>query len=315
MFVDLHIHGAFGIDVTTANEERLDALSRKLRARNVSAYLPTLVPLAVPERREAIERLSSYIAARRPGDGRGAVPLGIHFEGPFVSRSRCGALHTQHFLDGARTIEVEGFFAEIQGLPGRSMVTLAPEIPGGVRLVERFAAAGFVVSIGHTEAGTPVLDAAREAGATHMTHFGNAMRPLHHRDVGPVGWALLNETITVDLIADLHHLHPDMLRLVYRVKGARNVALISDASPPAGLPDGDHFVWGEKLRLERGVIRNDAGALAGSGCLLDDAVQHLLDVGLSEGDAKRSASEVPRRILGIEAIPGSSGSTSPRVGL
>jgi N-acetylglucosamine-6-phosphate deacetylase len=297
--IDLHIHGAFGVDVGTANEERLDALSRKLRARGVSAYLPTLVPLPVGERREAVARLSAYVAARRPGDGRGAVPLGIHFEGPFVSRVRCGALNPALFLDATRTIEVDGFFAEVKDLPGRSMVTLAPEIPGGVALVERFAAAGFVVAIGHTDAGTPVLDAARAAGARHMTHFTNAMRPLHHRDVGPIGWGLLNEDVTVDVIADLAHLHPDMLRLIFRVKGGRNVAVISDAVSPAGLTDGDHLLWGQKLRLERGVVRNDAGALTGSGCLLDEAVARLISLGLPETAVKRSAFDVPRRILGL----------------
>lgn len=298
--LDLHIHGAFGIDVVTASEERLDGLSRKLRARGVLHYLPTLVPLPVAERHAVVERLASYIASRRPGDGRGAIPLGIHFEGPFVSRARCGALHPAHFLDGTRTIEVDGFFASVAGLPGRSMVTLAPEIPGGVGLVERFRDAGFVVAIGHTDASTPVLDAAREAGATHMTHFGNAMRPLHHRDLGPVGWGLLNDSVTVDVVADLQHLHPDMLRLVYRVKGVANVAAISDAAPPAGLPDGDYLVWGERLRLERGAIRNESGALAGSACLLDEAVARLVSIGLSEKEAKRSALEVPRRVLGLQ---------------
>jgi len=297
--LDLHIHGAFGIDVTTANEERLDGLARKLRARGVSAWLPTLVPLPVRERREAIARLAGWISSRRAGDGRGAVPLGIHLEGPFVSRARCGALDPAHFLDGSRTIEVDGFFAEIAGLPGRNMVTLAPEIPGGVGLVERFVAAGFVVSIGHTEATTPVLDAARGAGARHMTHFGNAMRPLHHRELGPIGWGLLNEDVTVDVIADLAHLHPDMLRLLFRIKGPRNLAVVSDAAPPAGLPDGDHLAWGQTLRLERGVVRNAAGALAGSGLLLDDAALRLASIEIGEAAIRQATRETPRRVLGL----------------
>jgi N-acetylglucosamine-6-phosphate deacetylase len=298
VLVDLHLHGAFGIDVATASPERLDTLSRKLRARGVSGFLPTLVPLPTDERRAALARLADYVGARRAGDGRGAVPLGIHLEGPFVSRSRCGALHPELFLDGTRVIEVDGFFAELAGFPGRCMVTLAPEIPGGVALVERFGAAGFTVAIGHTEATTAVLDAARAAGATHMTHFGNAMRPLHHRELGPIGWGLLHEDVTVDLIADLHHLHPDMLRLVYRVKGAAQVALISDAVPPAGQPDGDYLVWGERLRKESGMVKNPGGSLAGSACLLDDAVKNLVSIGIPEDEARGSASDVPRRILG-----------------
>lgn len=299
--IDLHLHGAFGIDVTTADDERMDALSRKLRARGISGYLPTLVPLPARERREAIGRLGAYVAARRAGDGRGAVPLGLHLEGPFVSRARCGALDPARFLDGTRTLEVNGLFAELEGLRGANMVTLAPEIPGGVGLVERFAEKGFVVSIGHTEAATPVLDAARAAGATHMTHFANAMRPLHHRDVGPIGWGLLADQITVDVIADLHHLHPDMLRLVFRVKGADRVAVVSDAAPPAGMPDGVHAAWGRKLHLERGVVRDENGALAGSAVLLDEAAQKLLTLGMTESAIRRATVDVPRRVLRLDA--------------
>jgi N-acetylglucosamine-6-phosphate deacetylase len=299
--IDLHFHGAFGIDVATADEERLDALSRKLRARGISGYLPTLVPMAAKERAAAVQRLGAYVASRRAGDGRGALPLGIHLEGPFVSRARCGALDPAHFLDGTRTLEVKGLFAELEGLKGTNMVTIAPEIPGGVGLVERFAEKGFVVSIGHTEAATPVLDAARAAGATHMTHFGNAMRPLHHRDVGPVGWGLLAEQVTVDVIADLHHLHPDMLRLVFRVKGAEHVAVVSDAAPPAGLADGVHHAWGRRLHLERGVVRDESGALAGSATLLDEAAQKLLTLGMTESAVRRATVDVPRRVLRIES--------------
>ena len=297
--LDLHLHGAFGIDVATASEDRLDTLSRKLRAHGVAAYLPTLGPMPLEERRAALGRLAAYVEARRSGDGRGAVPLGIHLEGPFVNRARCGALHPELFLDGTRTIEVDGFFAELAGFPGRRMVTVAPEIPGGVGLVERLVTEGFVVSIGHTDATTAVLDAARASGAAHMTHFGNAMRPLHHRDVGPIGWGLLREDVTVDVIADLHHLHPDWLRLVYRVKGAGSVAVISDAVPPAGQPDGDSLVWGERLRKEAGMVRNLHGSLAGSACLLPEAVKNLVSIGIPEPEARRSAAEVPRRVLGI----------------
>jgi N-acetylglucosamine-6-phosphate deacetylase len=244
-----------------------------------------------------VTRLSAWMRSRRSDDGRGAMPLGIHFEGPFVSAGRCGALHSKDFLDGTDARAMGGFFEIASGVPGRGMTTLAPEIPGGLAVVKEFVKRGFVVSIGHTEADVATLDAALAAGARHMTHFGNAMKPLHHRDVGPVGWGLITDVVTLDVIADGHHLSKEMLRLVVKAKGESSVALISDAMPAAGLADGAYSVWGETLTVKDGAARNASGLLAGSTALLDDCVKHLMATGLSIEIATRSASEVPRWIL------------------
>ncbi len=142
-----------------------------------------------------------------------------------------------------------------------------------------------------------MLDAARAAGARHMTHFGNAMKPLHHRTAGPIGWGLVTDGVSVDVIADGHHLSPEMLRLVWRAKGDGRVALVSDAMPAAGLADGDYAVWGETLTVKGGAARNASGALAGSTALLDDCVAHAGAAGIPEEVAVRAASDVPRRIL------------------
>ena len=234
VFVDLHIHGAFGVDVQTASAAEMDRLAAGLAARGVAGFLPTLVPLPLPEMAAAVARLSAWMKTRSEGDGRGAMPLGLHFEGPFVSAARCGALHRKDFLDGTDDLALGAFFEIASSAPGRGMTTLAPEIPGGIAVVKEFVRRGFVVSIGHTEADVATLDAARAAGARHMTHFGNAMKPLHHREAGPIGWGLVTDGVSVDVIADGHHLSKEMLRLVYRAKGDARVALISDAMPAAG---------------------------------------------------------------------------------
>jgi len=296
-FLDLHIHGAFGVDVLTASAADMDRLAAGLAARGVAGFLPTLVPLPLPEMAAAVARLSAWMKTRSEGDGRGAMPLGLHFEGPFVSAARCGALHRKDFLDGTDGLALGAFFEIASSAPGRGMTTLAPEIPGGIAVVKEFVRRGFVVSIGHTEADVATLDAARVAGARHMTHFGNAMKPLHHREAGPIGWGLVADGVSVDVIADGHHLSKEMLRLVYRAKGDARVALISDAMPAAGLADGDYSVWGETLTVAGGAARNFAGALAGSTALLDDCVRHLASTGLPEEVAVRAASDVPRRIL------------------
>jgi N-acetylglucosamine-6-phosphate deacetylase len=296
-FLDLHIHGAFGVDVLTASGAEMDRLAAGLFVRGVTEFLPTLVPLPLSEMASAVTRLSAWMKTRRDGDGRGAMPLGLHFEGPFVSAARCGALHRADFLDGTDALALGAFFEIASSAPGRGMTTLAPEIPGGIAVVREFVRRGFVVSIGHTEADVATLDAALAAGARHMTHFGNAMKPLHHREAGPVGWGLVTDGVSVDVIADGHHLSKEMLRLVWRAIGDGRVAMISDAMPAAGLADGDYAVWGETLTVKGGAARNASGALAGSTALLDDCVRHLAETGLPEEVAIRAASDVPRRLL------------------
>lgn len=295
--IDLHVHGAFGVDVQAAGPEELETFARGLAARGVTGFLPTLVPAPLGELAASAARLSAWIRTRKEGDGRGAFPLGIHFEGPFVSKARCGALHVPSFRDGGTGPGLEAFLEAVGSVPGRAMATVAPEIPGGIGVVSALARRGWVVSIGHTDADAATLDEALAAGARHMTHFGNAMRPLHHRELGPVGWGLLARGVTVDVIADLHHLSPGFLRLVLASKGASNVALISDAVPPAGLPDGAYSVWGEELVLAGGCVRNAAGNLAGSSALLDECVRNLVSLGLPLPEALASAREVPARIL------------------
>jgi N-acetylglucosamine-6-phosphate deacetylase len=299
-FVDLHLHGAFGVDVLTASPADMDRLASGLAVRGVSGFLPTLVPQPLDEMAVTVARLSAWMKPRRSGDGRGALPLGIHFEGPFVSAARCGALHHKDFLDGTDARALGAFFEIASGAPGRGMTTLAPEIPGGIAVVKEFVKRGFVVSIGHTEADVATLDAALAAGARHMTHFGNAMKPLHHREAGPVGWGLITDGVTVDVIADGHHISKEMLRLVLKAKGESRVALISDAMPAAGLADGDYAVWGETLTVKDGAARNAAGALAGSTALLDDCVTRLASIGVPADSARRMAADVPRRILDAE---------------
>ena len=297
-FFDLHVHGAFGIDLLTADEAELDRLALGLAARGVEGFVPTFVPIPLAELGPQMARLSAWVRSRTPGDGRGAMPLGIHLEGPFVSPNRSGALHRECLLDGSDARTVDAFFEAAGEVPGRPVVTLAPEIPGGLELVSRFAARGWLVSLGHTEADVPTLDEALRRGARHMTHFGNAMKPLHHRDAGPVGWGLLRDGVTVDVIADLHHLSPEMLALVKRCKGPEGFALVSDAAPCAGQPDGSYSVWGEALTVSEGAVRNASGGLAGSAALLDECVARFVACGVAaEEEAWIAASRTPRRLL------------------
>jgi N-acetylglucosamine-6-phosphate deacetylase len=185
------------------------------------------------------------------------------------------------------------------------MITLAPEVEGGVGLVEELTRRGWVVSVGHTRADVETLENARRAGARHMTHFLNAMSPLHHREPGPIGWGLLQDDVTVDLIADGVHSDPLMLRLVLRCKTPGRVSLISDAVAPAGLGDGEYRVWGETITVEGGRTRNERGSIAGSVISMLDAARRVRALGLSETELARVASLNPARLLRLDGVCGS----------
>lgn len=295
--VDLHIHGAFGVDVVTADAAELDRLALGLEGRGYDAFLPTLVPLPLDALEATLARLGPWIGGRFGRDRRGALPLGVHFEGPFLQPARAGALDPRAFLDGRDDAAVARFLALLDALPGRHAITVAPEIPGGLELIAELQRRGLLVSIGHTDADLATLERAVAAGARHMTHFCNAMRPLHHREPGPIGFGLVCDAVTVELIADLHHVHPEIVKLVLRVKGAERVALVSDAVPAAGLGDGEHRFWGETLTVRDGVVRNAAGALAGSVALLGDQVERLVSLGVERAAALECAGAVPMAIL------------------
>jgi N-acetylglucosamine-6-phosphate deacetylase len=302
-FLDVHIHGAVGVDTLEATAEDLHAVARHLAARGVTAWLPTLVPAPSEDYRRAVEAISTLQHSqgeRTPA----ARALGVHYEGPFVNLKQCGALRTAYFRTFRGVSDIDDLPAP--DAPGAArMMTLAPEVEGGVELAGELARRGWVVSIGHTRADVETLERARLAGARHMTHFLNAMSPLHHRAPGPVGWGLLQDDVTVDLIADGVHSDPLVLRLVLRCKTAARVSLISDAVAPAGCGDGDYRVWGETIRVADGRTSNERGSIAGSVISMLDAVRMVKSLGLEETDIARVASLNPARLLGLDADLGS----------
>ena len=317
-FIDVHIHGAVGVDTMEASIEDLLRVSRYLANQGVTAWLPTLVPASTEQYQRAIDSITTLMqtqAEQRDQQGQ-ARALGVHYEGPFVNSEQCGALHREHF----RTLSSGADIDALPALSGREavqMITLAPEVTGGVALVRELARRGWIISIGHTRADFALLDQAYEAGARHMTHFMNAMPPLHHRSPGPVGWGLSRDDVTCDLIADGVHLDPLMLRLLLKVKSPTRLALISDAIAAAGLGDGDYEIWGETISVANGRTRNARGSIAGSVISMLDAVRMMLSLGTSEVDVAQMAATNPARLLHIEHECGSieAGKRADLVGL
>lgn len=301
--IDIHIHGSAGVDLMKTDEVGLSRLSEFLIGEGITGYFATLAPTDDSGYRTALALIESYLQRPELAANKARI-LGVHFEGPFVNRNRCGALNPRYFKTydkGPRTIEP---FA-ING----ALMTLAPEIDGGIALIRDLAARGVRVFIGHSQADPETLDLAVAAGAHHITHFPNALDPLHHRKPGAVGWGLIRNDVTVDCIADFHHVHPLTLNLILKVKGAHRTALISDAIPPTGLGDGEYQIWGDTITVQGGrtsLNRDQASdTLAGSVITLRDAVRNLVSLGVPLGDVAHMASLVPARAAGVAAQFGS----------
>jgi N-acetylglucosamine-6-phosphate deacetylase len=162
-----------------------------------------------------------------------------------------------------------------------------------------------VISIGHTRANLEVLEEACEAGARHMTHFMNAMAPLHHRKPGPIAWGLSRDDVTIDIIADGIHLDPFMLRLLLKMKGANGISLISDAIAAAGKGDGNYQIWGETITVKNGRTSNSSGSIAGSVISMLDAVRLLHSLGVPYVALARMSSLNPARLLDVHHECGS----------
>jgi N-acetylglucosamine-6-phosphate deacetylase len=305
-FIDVHIHGAVGVDTLEAEPPDLKRVSQFLATKGVTGWLPTLVPAANTVYARAIDSIAAAMNKQTTvaESQSGARILGVHYEGPFVNSAQCGALRSRFFRSYSGVTDVSDL-PVLDPKLARHMITVAPEIEGGVELVRELCRRGWIVSLGHTRAGFEVLDAAFAAGAHHMTHFMNAMPALHHRSPGPVGWGLLHDGVTCDVIADGVHLDPRMLQLLHKLKGAGRLILISDAIAAAGSGDGEYEIWEETITVTDGRTRNAKGNIAGSVITMLEAVQLMRSLGVAEVELGRMAATNPARLLGIEEQCGS----------
>lgn len=296
-FIDLHMHGAVGVDTMRATAAEFVRVSQFLSSQGVTAWMPTLVPAAAEEYASAIESMGAVMQS-----SDGAEILGVHYEGPFVNTGQCGALHTNFF----RTFTSEKDLEDLPQLAtGKHLMTVAPEVEGGIELIRYLVGRGWIISLGHTRADVSMLDQAFNAGAMHMTHFMNAMAPLHHRSPGPVAWGLLRDDVTCDLIADGIHLDRTTLKLLLKMKRPERLVLISDAIAAAGLGDGDYEVWGETITVRDGKTTNAGGSIAGSVITVLDAVKLMKSLGVSETEIAEMSALNPARVLGVDAERGS----------
>lgn len=288
-FVDMHTHGGGGHTFTTGDADQARAAAGFHLRHGTTTLLASLVS-------SPFELMRAATTAYRPLVTEGVL-AGIHFEGPYLAAARCGAQNPAYLRDPS-TDEL----TELLGL-GRGtirMVTLAPERDGATAAIKLLAAHGVVSAIGHTDATYEQTQAAIAAGASVATHLFNGMRPVHHREPGPVVALLEAPSVVCELVADGVHLHDGMLGYVTTTAGVDRAALITDAMAAAGMPDGEYELGGQTVTVTTGVARlaND-GAIAGSTLTMDAALRHAVATGIAVAEAARMVSTTPARAIGL----------------
>lgn len=294
-FIDTHVHGGCGHNFMEGTPASLAAISRHLVRGGVTACLATTTSVALSD----LQRTLSNIAAvfHSPVAGQVEV-LGVHLEGPFVNPKFRG-VHMEQHVRQATPGELEAI-VEAAGDALR-VVTLAPEIPGGMEATGFLTRRGVQVSIGHSGATYQQARAALAAGVRRGTHVFNAMPPVHHREPGPVTALFEDAGAFVELILDGHHIAPAVVAMTLRLIGPDRALLVTDCSDVAGQGEGQYTRWeGTPVVVQGGQARTLAGSLAGSILSMDQAVANLVRLaGIPLAVAIRMASENPARAIGV----------------
>ncbi|MER7772606.1 N-acetylglucosamine-6-phosphate deacetylase [Kitasatospora sp. NPDC096140] len=295
-FVDLHVHGGGGASYASGNAEEALLAARTHLHHGTTTTVASTVTGEIDE----LARQAAVLSELVEDD----VLAGIHFEGPFISHNRCGA-HRPDLLREPDPALVRKLVDAARG--HATMVTLAPELPGGLDSVRMLADLGIIAAVGHTDSDYATTLQAIDAGATVATHLFNAMPAIAHRAPGPIVALLEDERVTVELINDGVHLHPSVLDLAYGTAGPHRVALITDAMAAAGMGDGLYPLGPLQVRVTNGIaMLPDGSSIAGSTLTLDQAFRRALTIGkLTLHQAVQSLSTTPARLLGLDHRTGS----------
>jgi N-acetylglucosamine-6-phosphate deacetylase len=295
-FVDMHAHGGGGATVVGAEPEQV----RRFAATHLAHGTTSIVASLVSGQYDALERDVAALADLADED----VVVGSHLEGPWIAPQYKGA-HDPDALTDPAAAAVDRLLAAGRGTV--RMVTIAPELPGALDAIRLIAGAGVVAAVGHTAATYDEVRAAIEAGATVATHLFNAMRPVNHREPGPVVALLEDDRVTVELIPDGVHLHPAVVAFAAGAAGAGRVALITDAMSATGAGDGEYLLGDMAVVVRDGVARLvEGGNIAGSTLTLDVAFRRAVqDSGFTVPDTVRAISTRPAELMGVADRVGS----------
>jgi N-acetylglucosamine-6-phosphate deacetylase len=289
-FVDPHINGFAGVDFFAATGDDYRRAAEALAATGVVAFQPTFVSAPAADYREPL----AVAAAARERFAEAPLPrvLGVHLEGPFLDPRWAGAHDPAHLLSPDPELATE-----LCRLGPVTMMTLAPELPGALELIDRLVADGVVVSCGHSDADAEAAHAAFDRGARAVTHIHNAHRRWRARDPGLAGVALARADVFVQAIVDRVHLAPETAYAAFLAAGPR-FCLVTDAVAAAAAPPGSYRLGGRAVRAEGGAARLPDGTLAGSVLTMDRALRNLVAAGASLPAAAAAGSVAPARLLG-----------------
>jgi N-acetylglucosamine-6-phosphate deacetylase len=295
-FVDMHCHGGGGASFSSTDPAEIARAVHAHRRHGTTTMLASLVS-------DPIDVLAGQMGALRELVQDGEL-AGIHLEGPFIAQNRCGA-HDPDTLREPDTATVDTLLDAGGG--HIRMVTLAPELPGGIKTVRQLAESGVIAAVGHTDGVEEQIRPAVDAGATVATHLFNGMRPLHHREPGPIGVLLDDERVTVELICDLVHVHPTVLHLAATRAGSGRTVLITDAMSATDAADGTYNLGRLEVDVRGGVATLASnGSLAGSTLTMDAAFRNMVTgAGCGITDAVHATSGRPAELLGVAGRTGS----------
>ena len=291
--IDVHVHGAGGGDTSDGAAEALRTMSTTLARLGTTSFLATAMI-----RREEDNRHLEIAGEYAGKDLGGANLIGLHLEGPFISREKRGGIPPA----GIETPSVEVLNELIKTTKGTlKMMTIAPEVDGALDVIRELVNRGVVASFGHSNANYEETKAGLAAGISHVTHIFNTMRPLHHRDPGPVPAIFEQPDVTVQVICDGIHLHEKMVRYIYRQFGDERCICITDSMRATGLPEGRYVYYGKEYESRGGTARYLDGTLIGTTYSLHQMMLNFLDFTDCSLEAAVSATASnPAKVLGID---------------
>ena len=288
---DLHFHGCVGEDFSDGTPEGLVKIAEYQLSRGITQFCPAGMTLA----REQLVKICKVAAAHKKNAVSGADLVGVNLEGPFLSYAKRGARNPE-WLQTPNLPQLEELAAASEGLV--KLVSVAPEVEGAMAFIPG-ASKLATVSLAHTTADYDTAMAAFRAGARHVTHLFNAMPPFGHRDPGVVG-AAADSGANVELICDGVHIHPAVVRSVFKLFGAEHVILISDTMRAAGMSDGDYTLGGQAVKVTGNRAVLEDGTIAGSVTDLMACMKTAVSFGIPLADAVRAAAYNPAKVLGID---------------
>ncbi len=268
-FIDIHTHGAGGHDVCDGTKEAIETISKFKLEEGTTSYCPTTLTLSLEQLKKALEAVADY-----KKEEQYAKIIGVHLEGPFVSKTYIGAQNPNY----ARLPNINEV-KELSNITPVAIITYAPELENGINFTKELSELGIIPSAGHSAASYSCIKQVQKQGLKHLTHFCNQMSPLHHREIGMVGAGLTEPDLLIEAICDKIHLSEDMLKLIYQIKNRDKIAAITDSLAATGLEDGDYELGGMPIYVKNGAARlkhNDH--LAGSTLRMNIALKNIYQV-------------------------------------